>query len=92
MSEPKVFTLAELCKATDAACELASMNWKAIGGAVNWADLSCAVSERFETSDGDHGFRVYVEEAAPNEQALCDFIAAELKQKGFGDVEVVTEW
>jgi len=40
---------------------------------------------------GDEWLRVEIEEADPESQELHEYVSAELKKRGFHDVEVVTE-
>lgn len=63
------------------------------GDAINWADLHCICAETYLTDAGIVGYRVHVEEAAPNSNKLAMWVSEHLQSKGFGDeVEVVTEW
>ena len=76
--------------ATDAA--LARARNDGITDAVNWADLRCAIAEHFEDHEGHAGWRVWIEEAAPEADQLKEFVAADLAAHGWPGVEVVTEW
>lgn len=63
-----------------------------IDGANNWGDLHCMFAERYETSDNNIGFRVWIEEASPDAYELQKYIIEKLKEKGVDGVEVMTEW
>ena len=59
---------------------------------VNWGDIHCRWAEEYKTSTGDRGYRVYLEEAAPSASHLQRFVALELEDAGYPDIEVVTDW
>lgn len=84
-------TMKRLQKACDGAIERAYGTRRDIPGAVNWADLHCLDVEWYETLYGDSGYRVIVEEAAPENPDFQKFIREDIQKFGF-DVEVVTEW
>jgi hypothetical protein len=73
-------------------CRYAVRKRKTIGGPVNWADLGPYAVEHWEDAAGDMGFRVWIEEAAPDAYELQKFVAAYLAKRGFPGVEVKTEW
>lgn len=56
-------------------------------GAVNWGDLQCTHVDR--TGDG---WVVYIEEAAPECEALRLHVLAWLEKQGVNNVSVVTQW
>lgn len=60
--------------------------------AVNWADLHCFQAEHWENQDGQAGWRVWIEEAAPEADKLKEFVRDDLAEHGWPGVEVVTEW
>lgn len=84
--------LQRLREAADAALTEAFAHRDDIGGAVNWADLRCLEARVFTTDDGETGYQVFIEEAAPDAHELQAFVGAKLREAGFPVVEVVTEW
>lgn len=85
---PHILTL--LRESTDSALYRASLT--GIADAVNWGDLSCVRAEHFESSEGHAGWRVWIEEAAPEATELQTFVRGDLALHGWPGVEVVTEW
>lgn len=85
---PHVLTLLKI--ATDAAIDRA--NKDDIQDAVNWSDLGCRRAEHFEDDAGNAGWRVWIEEAAPEATELQNFVSGDLAEHGWPGVEVVTEW
>lgn len=63
-----------------------------IGGAVNWADLSCVEAAWVRTDRGDEHAEVLIEEAAPEAVELQRAVKAELAIDGWPDVSARTEW
>jgi hypothetical protein len=49
-------------------------------------------AEFYETDSGTVGWRVLIEEAAPDAAALQIFVREYLREQHLYDVEVVTEW
>ena len=82
--------LKTLYSATNDACTAAAQ--ESIDDAVNWADLGCVSAERFTTHDGTTGYRVWIEEAAPEAYLLKEFVSLYLDAHGFKNVEIYTEW
>lgn len=60
--------------------------------AINWGDLCCVSAERYETQNKLTGLRVWIEEAAPDATRLQTHVREWLGKKGWGLVEVSTEW
>ena len=60
-------------------------------GAINWGDLHATGCEFFIDDMGYSGFRILVEEAAPDNHELREFIQKKLQEKGH-TVEVRTQW
>jgi hypothetical protein len=58
--------------------------------AINWADLKVVDIEYFEGMSGATGYRVYIEEG--QSPKLEGFVAQYLKDSGYPDIEVRTEW
>ena len=84
--------LRALRRTAEMACEYAVRKRKTIDGPINWGDLRPVSVEHYESDDGGEGFRVNIEEAAPDAYELRRFIEAYLAKRGFPDVEVKTEW
>jgi hypothetical protein len=85
----------EIKALTEAACRLAySKRTLAVfkNEPVNWADLGCTGVEWYQNDTDHRGFRVYIEEAAPDCAHLSAFIANYLQERGYSEVDVVTEW
>jgi hypothetical protein len=80
---------AEADRATDMAY---NHDWGDARVCVNWGDLCCVSAEHYVTEEGDEGYRVYIEEAAPSNYEFQDFVRAKLDAAGFTGVEVITEW
>lgn len=79
-------------KAVTLACQQRMVDDALSQATVNWARIGCYQAERFEAHDGETGVRVYIEDAAPEDRVLKEFIQDQLARDGFGRVEVVTEW
>jgi glutamyl-tRNA reductase len=63
-----------------------------VEGAINWGDLHCVeASINVAAHEGLCG-RVLIEEAAPDNRDLREYVYQYLTRKGFRDVEVTTEW
>jgi hypothetical protein len=95
VSETPNVLLVDLEKAAEAACQAAYRKRKTIDGPINWGDLHCVSVERYtELYRGvpDAGYRVYVEEAAPESYELARFIGDHLAKHGFPNIDVRTEW
>lgn len=88
------YDLAKLHAATDAAIATAHRMRRNIKGPINWADLSCRAAEKWTDQDGDTGYRVWIEEAAPgcDNSTFCEYIWKQLEKRGFLNIEVETEW
>lgn len=69
------------------------MNLKLLRHVVNtlcappqWAEAHCVQTEKYVNDIGDIGYRVYIGEASPE---LQKYMAEELKEKYFQDIEVI---
>lgn len=60
--------------------------------AINWADLKCTDVESVMSLHNDSFYRAVIEEASPDCPKFIQFIRGQLKERGFGEVEIVTEW
>ena len=60
-------------------------------GAINWGDLGCIEVRWFKSDLGDEGYSVLIEEASPYSK-LGENVKRMLRERGFPDVEVNTEW
>lgn len=63
-----------------------------VDDAVNWGDLRCIDAQHVITADGEEYDRVIISEAAPDAVRLHGFVRRQLEERGFGGVEVSTEW
>ena len=81
-----------LADTADLACKAAGEQSSSIKGAAVWGDISCVEAEKYETSNGERGFRVRIDEADPNNPDLQRFIGSFLLEAGFPNVEVICEW
>ena len=86
------YDLKALKAAADAACEAAIAHKAEIGGSVNWGDIGSVNVERCEDWEGDIRYVVTCEEAAPDAWQFQEFVYEQLKDAGFTNVEIVTEW
>lgn len=86
------YNLTALRDSAERACIAAFDKREKIEGAINWGDLHCNVAERYEDSSGGTGYRVYIEEASPDQPALGEFINGVLMKDGFDQVEIMFEW
>ena len=88
--------LSQLTQEVERALDWAKKNMDGFTvGGINWADLHCVSAERYEdTSPAPHnvGLRVWIEEASPSAESLCLHVRTWLMQRGWDQVEVVTEW
>jgi transcriptional regulator with XRE-family HTH domain len=82
--------LAHLEQACDDAINAASS--AGLDACVNWLDLMCCFAERYYASNGVSGYRVYIEEAAPENHEFKKFIMEHMATNGYENIEVVTEW
>jgi hypothetical protein len=92
MDSKMEFDIAVLKQAADKACEMAYEDRRLIAGPVNWGDLGCTMAERYEYHTGRIGYRVLIEEAAPEAQGLQEYIAWKLDEMGCPGIVVLTEW
>lgn len=54
------------------------------GEAINWGDLKCLEVKKC--------YVVYIDEADPNAENFRYYIKNELENKGYDNIEVITEW
>lgn len=86
------YNLKLLRAATNNAIDAARTAVPAISGAINWGNLRCVSAEHWRNDEGAEGYRVWIEEAAPECSELHRGVAAHLAAAGFNDIEVITEW
>lgn len=84
--------LTALREAADRICDEAFAARDTIKGPINWGDLGCVRAEYYVADDGVKGYRVLIEEAHHDNAELHEFIAAKLREAGYPDVEIQTEW
>lgn len=89
MSSDHIERLSRLSEATDA---LLAEARGVVDDAVNWGDLRCIDAQHVITVDGEEYDRVIISEAAPDAVHLHQFIRNGLTDRGFGGVEISTEW
>ena len=87
------YNLKELKQITTRCCRLAyDARHTFKDAAVNWFDFRCTCAEYYIDDLGDTGYRVYIEEAAPVNAEVMDFIVDELSMHGYNNVEIRLEW
>lgn len=86
------YDLRSLRHEADIACHLAEGDDDSYIDAVNWADLSCVEAGFCVNDGGDEYYYVKIEEADPAAYHLREFISNWLKERGYDDVVVRTEW
>lgn len=84
--------LRQVMKCADAACDAAFHVPDCRAEPINWGDFACVSADLFVTDEGEHGIRVWIEEAAPNCFNTRQFVKYFLERHGFRGVEVVTAW
>lgn len=82
--------LKDIKRIVDEALDMAKKS--GVNGPINWGDLSCVATEYYIQNDGMRGTRAYVEEAAPENAELQEFIQGYLEGQGKPDIEIITEW
>jgi hypothetical protein len=60
--------------------------------AINWGDLGCTRAEFYIDDEGGQGYRVTIEEVAPDAIQFKMWLSAQLIDFGYSDVEIVLEW
>lgn len=60
--------------------------------AINWGDLKCADVEYVESLHNEAFYRACIEEASPDCPKFIQFIRSGMRNRGFSEVEIVTEW
>ena len=86
-----IHNLDTLKRVANQACERVLAE-RCVDDAFNKADLRCVTAERYENDLGETGYRVYLEEAAPEAVELRRFVCDHLATAGYPGVEVITEW
>lgn len=81
-----------LIEATERVLEHAQANKKDIDGPINWGDLHCVSAERYYNHNDETGLRVFIEEAAPDNCELEEFVREGLAKLGYKNVIVMCEW
>lgn len=76
----------------EAACQRAFEKRDDIGGAVNWGDLHCHEARQYRSSDGSTGYSVHIAECDPGASELFAFLARDLREHGWPEVEIYLEW
>lgn len=85
--------------ASEALKEAIAIRHHFAGWSINWADLKVTEVEEYTTygfsgdqTYEDTGVRVYIEEAAIDNEDLKLFIRDRLTARGIPRIEVITEW
>ena len=87
------YNLKTLKRVTNRICESAINARETFGNvAINWADFQCICAEYYIDDCGNTGYRVYIEEANPDNSEVKNFISEELAMLGYKEVEIVFEW
>lgn len=63
-----------------------------IDGSINWADLHCVEAKWVIDQDGEERAEVLIEEVSPYEVVLGDRVRENLKDRGYGFVDIHLEW
>lgn len=99
MTEDQAEMVAFLNKLKDAAetaceqaCKDVGENESLVHAAVNWADIHCIDAEVYLTAGGQRGLRVLLSEASPSNPQFRQYVADQLRNMDYQDIEVVTEW
>lgn len=83
-------------KADEACAEAAEQNRLdsivAFDDSVNWTNVRCVEARHWVDDLGNEGDTVIIEEAAPDATRLQAWVAEYLKQNGYANTEVVTQW
>ena len=87
------YNLAELKQTTTRCCKLAiDARHTFKNAAVNWADFQCTSAEYYIDDLDDTGYRVYIEEAGPDNAEVISFVYDELVMHGYKGIEIRLEW
>jgi hypothetical protein len=87
------YNLKELKQITTRCCKLAAgAQYMFKNAAVNWADFQCTCAEYYIDDLGNTGYRVYIEEANPDNAEIVKFISTGLTPHGYKDIEIRLEW
>ncbi len=84
--------LKKLREAADAACKKAADMPHRFDEAINWADLGCYAAYRVMPEEGRPFYQVWIAEADPVCPRFQAWVREQLRQAGFDEVEVLTEW
>ena len=84
--------LKELRGLTDDAIGAAESQGTVIQGAINWANLFCSEACYVLDDEGEERYQVSIEEVAPDNPTLQEFIENWLAEHGWPGVVVITEW
>jgi hypothetical protein len=82
--------LSRLCHATDEI--LRAIPPGSIDGPINWADLSCVRALEWADDLGDHGVTVEIAEAHSGASKLQAYVGEKLRELGWANISVRTEW
>jgi len=87
------YSLKTLKRRTNDICKIAG-NERATfkNAAINWADFQCVCAEYYVDDCKNTGYRVYIEEASPDNPEVINFIANELARSGYENIEIKLEW
>jgi len=87
------YNLLELRDVTNEICDMAyDARDTFVNADIDWAEFGHVSAEYYTNEYGGYGYRVYIEEANPDNMEVQDFIEDGLELRGFENIEVVFEW
>lgn len=82
--------LQALRNAVDNIC--ADVDPQAFDEPINWGDLGCVEAIYYLADDNSQGYRVYIEELAPDCYQFRAYVEKKLAEAGWPNVEVNLSW
>ena len=93
MKPPTFEALKKLQEEVNALCDKAFDERENFRSSINWGDLECVTVEWFMNAEMQHGYNIYIEEAALLTEDLKQFILdGLLEYAADGVIRVITEW
>lgn len=91
-NDTRYYSLKELRAAADEACVAAIGDYDVMRDNMFDEDMGCMEAREWRSDDGARGYEVHVSSAAPDAEGLKLFLRQALAERGFEDIEVLTEW